>query len=442
MENKTILSTLIACAGLSLPLASYAGSFQILEQSPAQLGKSFAGTASDVSDATSVFFSPAGITQLDAPSFSVGGNAIAAEAKFKDSGSNTKGITSATDETGYVPNLYLVTPISEEIAFGLGVNAPFGLASRYDNAWMGRYLATNSELEVVNLGAVLAVQINRHWSLGMGVDYQRATVTLESQVDSTLGINPSPTTDSSAIITGEDSDVSANVSFYFAPSESTSLGLVWRQGASFDMRGAARFSLNPMCSPGAGYPVGQGPAITSGTLCAGSLAALAGDVEAKVQLPSIVTLSISQQLTQHWQIHGDIAWTEWSKIQTVNIINSNNQRSVNQLQLHYDDSLRYSLGFSHSSNSPWIWRFGIGFDKAPQTAAEFTNPRIPDQDRIGLSAGFNYAFSTDVSMDVGYSYLKVDSIAIDNRDKVTGHHLRGTFAANVHLLGVQANWKF
>lgn len=442
MENKTILSTLIAAACLSMPLVSYAGSFQILEQSPAHLGKAFAGTASDISDASSVFFNPAAITQLDGSLLSLGGNAIFTKAEFNDQGSNTKGITSATDETGYVPNIYLVTPISDEIAFGLGVNAPYGLSSRYDNAWMGRYLATNSELEVLNVGAVLAVEINKQWSLGVGADYQRAKVTLESRVDSTLGINPSPATDSSAVIKGDDSDVSANLSLYFRPSENTSLGLVWRQNGSFDLQGSASFSLNPICSPGAGYPTGAAPAPTTGTLCAGSLAALRGDAHAKVQLPASLTLSLSQQLTQHWRLHSDIAWTEWSNIQTVDIINSGNQRSINQLHLQYDDSLRYALGLTHSSSSPWIWRFGIAFDEAPQTAAEFVSPRIPDQDRIWFSAGFNYALSSALSIDAGYAYIKVDSIAIDNRDKVTGHHLKGNFDADVNIVGVQANWKF
>ena len=53
----TLFSTSALLFSLMLiPATTFAASFQILEQSPAHLGKAFAGTASDVSDASNVFF--------------------------------------------------------------------------------------------------------------------------------------------------------------------------------------------------------------------------------------------------------------------------------------------------------------------------------------------------------------------------------------------------
>jgi len=186
------------------PLPTLAASFQILEQSPAHLGKAFAGTASDIADASSVFFNPAGIVELDQPTFTLGANAIFTQAEFNNENSNTNGVAGKTDEIGYVPNIYYVHPLSERLSFGLGINAPYGLASDYEDDWYGRYLATHSELEVANFNAVVAYTLTDKLSLGLGVNYQRADVTLESQFDSTLGINPSPATDSSAKIQGDD----------------------------------------------------------------------------------------------------------------------------------------------------------------------------------------------------------------------------------------------
>lgn len=424
------------------PTVAFASSFQILEQSPAHLGKAFAGTASDVIDGSSVFFNPASIVELTAPTVTVAGNAIFTQSTFRDSNSNTNGSAGKTDEVGYVPNIYYVHPVSERLSLGVGVNAPYGLASDYADDWHGRYLATFSELQIVNVNAVAGIQLTDMLSLGLGINYQRAEVTLESQFDSTLGVAPRPETDSSAKITGDDDSFAADISLYYVPTDKTSLGLLWRQGAKFDLKGDARFSLNSLCSSNAGFPTGAPPAPTTGTICAASLAAVAGEAKAHFQLPDTLTFSASHQLTDYWSIHGDIAWTEWSNIQTIDVINSANDLSISTLELHYKDTMRYALGFSHKSNCPWSWRVGIAFDEAPQTDPTLLNPRIPDQDRIWFSAGFNYEFSSSTSFDLGYSYIKVEKASLSNTDSQTGHHVEGSFDADVNIIGAQANWKF
>lgn len=424
------------------PLPTLAASFQILEQSPAHLGKAFAGTASDIADASSVFFNPAGIVDLDQPTFTLGANAIFTQAEFNNENSNTNGVAGKTDEIGYVPNIYYVHPLSERLSFGLGINAPYGLASDYEDDWYGRYLATHSELEVANFNAVVAYALTDKLSLGLGVNYQRADVTLESQFDSTLGINPSPATDSSAKIQGDDDGFAADVSLYYAPTERTSFGLIWRQGGEFDLKGDASFALNPLCSPGAGFPTGTPPAPTTGTICAVALNAVAGDAEARVHLPDTITLSSSHQLSDYWWIHGDIAWTQWSNIQSIDVMNSSNGLIINTLELNYSNTMRYALGFTHDSDCPWSWRFGIAFDEAPQTDPALVNPRIPDQDRIWFSAGFNYEFSPATSVDFGYTYIQVEDASINNTNSQTGHHVEGNFDADVNIVGVQANFTF
>lgn len=433
---------LFTSIGLMLPAFANAASFQILEQSPAFLGQAFAGTASDPKDASSVFFNPASLTELGKSSFTLGANAIFTRAEFNNTNSTTNGVPGKTSETGYVPNIYWVQPINERFTFGLGINAPYGLASEYDDDWMGRYLATRSELEIVNVNAVVAIELNEQWSLGLGLNYQTADVTLKSQVDSTLGVNPQPATDSSARIRGDDDDIVADASLFFKPTDRTSFGLIWRQGGEFDLEGDASFTLNALCSPGAGYPTGAPPAPTTGTICAATLNNLAGDAKASVELPDTVTFSMSHRFSDYWWVHTDIAWTQWSSISTIDVINAGNNLLINQLELEYDDSMRYALGFSYKSDCPWSWRFGIAYDEAPQTNPVLVNPRIPDADRLWLTGGFNYRFSDSFSMDVGYAYIKVDDASISNVNPQNGRRVEGNFDASVNIVGVQANWMF
>lgn len=435
-------SLLALAISATLPSAAFASSFQILEQGPSQLGTAFAGTASNINDASTVFFNPAGMSQLNERNLTIGGNVIFTESTFNDDGSNTGGISGKTDETGFVPNLYYVTPINERLTFGFGLNAPFGLASSYDDDWMGRYMATYSELAIANVNATFAYELTDRLSVGLGLNYQRAEVTLESKVDSTLGVNPDPATDSSAKIEGDDDDIVADVSVFFQPSDSTNLGLVWRQGGSFSLKGDASFALNETCSPGAGFPTGAPPAPTTGTICAVTLTTLAGDAKANVELPDTLTFSASHQLNNEWAIHGDIAWTQWSSISTIDVVNTENDVTVDQLELLYGDTVRYALGVTYKNGSPWTWRAGIAMDEAPQKNPTLINPRIPDQDRTWLSAGFNYAFAENMSMDVGFAHLLIDDASIDNTDMQTGHSVQGSFDANVNIVGIQANWMF
>ena len=76
MHVVLLKKSLLAVAILFTATPALASSFQILEQSPAQLGTAFAGTASNINDATTVFFNPAGMSQIENQQISVAGNFI------------------------------------------------------------------------------------------------------------------------------------------------------------------------------------------------------------------------------------------------------------------------------------------------------------------------------------------------------------------------------
>lgn len=411
-----------------------AASFQILEQSPAQLGKAFAGSASDVQDATTVFFNPAAMTQLEGNSISGGLNFIQAQSEFTDTGSNTNGQSGETDELATVPNLYSVTQLNDRWFLGLGVNAPFGLSSSFASDWHGRYLATDSDLEVLNVNATMAYQVNQQWSFGVGLNYQRAEVILANRIDSTFGAAPNPATDSGVEITGDDTDFVADLSVHWQPSEPLAIGLVWRQGGSFDLSGYADFTLSDAC-------------VNAIPGCAAGLGALEGDVAASVDLPDTLTLSGSYQLNSEWGVHADIAHTRWSSIESVDIVNSENNMMLDSLELRYDDTQRISLGATYSPQEQWQWRVGLAFDDAPQTDPTYVTPRIPDADRTWLSAGFNYQWSEQLSIDAAYAHIFVDDGSINSVTPTDAPGAEdsvvvGSFDSSVNIVGVQLNWRY
>jgi long-chain fatty acid transport protein len=455
MKSLNGFGIAVAAAGMIGFVATDAdgASFQILEQSTSRLGTAFAGTASIADDASTVFFNPAGMTQLDTAEISLAGHLVLVESDFQDTGSRAadgtqlqrplSGPGGRTDELGFIPNFYYVQPLTERWRFGLGISAPFALSSDYGEEWIGRYHATRSEITVLNVNPSLAFAVSESLSLGFGLSYQYAETSLENEVDSFSACAAAPgsapqgcllahggpgnrASDSSIEIEGDDQAVVADLSVHWRPTDKTRLGLIWRQGADFTLEGDAEFNRSASCA--------------SDPFCSGSLQALEGDVEADVELPDTVTLSASHRFDSGWQLHGDVAWTEWSSIQEVAVVNTGNGRPVSTLDLQYDDTVRYAIGASFKPEGRWTWRFGFAFDEAPQTDQELVTARIPDQDRFWVSAGFNYAFSEDASVDVGYAYLDVDNNQIDKVEQ--GNRLAGEFDAHADIFGVQANWRF
>ena len=453
MKTTTIRRSalLVACAA-ALPAPAGASSFQILEQSPARIGTAFAGTASAAEDASTVFFNPAGMARLEGAQFSLGGNLIVVESTFDNEGSTAgtgsglerplAGNEDETDQPGFVPNLYYTRPINDRWTFGIGVNAPFGLASDYSDDWQGRYHATESELQVLNINPTFAYAVNDTLSLGFGLNYQYADTTLENEVDSfnacrgagggtgtcaaAHGGPGNRSADSSSEIEGDDDDIVADLSLHWQPTKRTAIGVTWRQGAEFDLEGDADFNRSASCA--------QDP------FCSGALGALDGDIEATAELPDTLTLSASHQVNDRWTIHGDLAWTEWSSLQSISIDNTENGENVETLELEYDDTVRVALGTTYRPGGPWTWRGGVALDEAPQEDAEFITPRIPDADRAWVSGGFNYAWGEDLSIDVGYAHLFVDDVSINKTEQ--GNTLKGEFEASVDIFTVQANWRF
>lgn len=451
-SHSTRLAALGASIGVLVSPACLASGFQILEQSTSRLGTAFAGTASIADDATTAFFNPAGMANLDKAQVSVSGNLIAVESEFSDRGSLAApgtplqrpipGSPGTSDKPGVAGGLYVVQPWADRWTFGLGVSAPFGLISDFGPETKVRYHATRSELTIINVNPSVAFEVNDALSLGLGLNYQHADVKLDNAVDSFAvcvgaggavpgcaaahGGPANVSADSMSNIDGDDEAIAADLSLYWQPDGRTSVGLVWRQGVEFEFDGSASFARSESCA--------------ADPFCSGALRALQGPIRAEATMPDTITASISRRISNRWTVHGDLAWTEWSALQRVEITNTDNGREISALELNYDDTLRAALGATFDATRYLQWRFGFAFDDAPQEDPRFVTPRIPDADRVWVGAGLNYQFGPDASMDVGYAHLFVDESSIDSVEQAS--RLIGRFDNTADILGVQFNWRY
>jgi long-chain fatty acid transport protein len=71
----------------------------------------------------------------------------------------------------------------EGMTIGASVGAPFGLKTEYEPGWVGRYRALTSDVKVVDLTLSVAFKATDGVSIGAGLIYERADVTLSKAID-------------------------------------------------------------------------------------------------------------------------------------------------------------------------------------------------------------------------------------------------------------------
>jgi long-chain fatty acid transport protein len=432
--------------------ASAAG-FGITEQSVSGLGNAFAGGSASAEDASTVFLNPAGMTRLQGTRFTAGLHYIMPSTKFSNQGSTINPLLGGAPLTGgnggdagvdaLVPNLYYVRDINERWKFGLGIGAPFGLSSSYDDDWVGRYHALDSELKTININPALAVKLNDQVSLGFGISAMYSEARLTNAVDfsagclgsaplatcGALGLTTPQGTDGEAEVQGDDWGFGFNIGLLWQATDATRIGAHYRSRTKHTLEGDADFVY-----PSAG-------AVTFAT---GAGLIDGADVTADLTTPDSFSVSIYHDINPQWAVMADYTWTNWSVFDELRI-EFDTGASDSVVTTDWNDTDRFSVGLNYRHNSAWLWRAGVAYDEGATPDAARRTPRVPDEDRTWLAVGFNYQPSDNMNIDVGYTHLWVDDARVQKQavgEDAGRGALRGEWDADVDIISAQVNWQF
>jgi long-chain fatty acid transport protein len=472
---------------------AYAGSFALNEQSVSGLGTAFAGGAASAEDSSTIFFNPAGIALLDHGELQAGAHALLPSAQFHNEGSRivAPGLFNGEPLTGgnsgnspvyhAIPNVYFSQPVFRgphygDLTVGVGLSVPFGLETDYSPGWVGRYFALRSKLSTFDIQPSIAYRLWDRLSLGASVDIQYASARLSQAVDygaiggqvlaSTFFPNvPLPFRaavanayansgfvpqgrDGVTELHGDDWSVGFTVGgvFEYLKGDDTSVfqdgrfGVSYRSGITHDIDGTAEFRGVPTLTA-AGLPAilqFPQPNALRNTFFTQS-------VKARLDLPEIYHFSVYQRFLRKFAVMGDINWTRWSRLQSLPITFSNPGTPGQALNLGYDDSRRYSVGFEWYATQNFTFRLGFAYDETPIKNDSFRDPRIPDNDRYTVAVGFQWRPIRNVAFDFGYNHLFVDDPTVNITDNIGGvpvHNLRGKFDASVDIVSASVTYSW
>ncbi|HET7370745.1 MAG TPA: outer membrane protein transport protein [Gammaproteobacteria bacterium] len=431
---------LVTGAVASLPGLAQAGGFSLLEQSARSLGRAHSGGAALVNDASSIFYNPAGLTQLTRPEFMGSLSYIDLQADFtKDYAIDAAGrpISGPEDgganKPGFVPALFFGAPINDRLAWGIGVYAPFGLNTDYPADWVGRYQAIYSGVAAVNLTPTVAYQVNDVWSVGLGIDVQYFSVKLTNNLDygaacfgaldpvtcQGLGLVPQGH-DGYFGVEGNDTAIGWNVGLH-ADFGSTLFGITYRSGIEHDIDGDVRFEAVP-------------------ALFAAQGLFQDGSATASIETPQQVSLSFAQKLNERWTISGDATWMGWNSFDAIRIDFENPKQDTIVQPEYWQNTWRYSIGVDWRYNDAWTLRGGLAYDETPIEDA-YRTPRLPGDTRKWLALGATWHLG-DMDLDIGYAHLFVgDDIPIDEVG-MTGDHLVGSYEVATDIWSIGLRYAF
>ena len=66
---------------------------------------------------------------------------------------------------------------------GLGMFLPFGLSTKYDSTWVGRYHAVKSDLFTIDINPSMAYRVTEKFSVGAGINAQYLKAELSNAID-------------------------------------------------------------------------------------------------------------------------------------------------------------------------------------------------------------------------------------------------------------------
>ncbi len=402
-----LTAAMAACAQVA-----QAGGFMLMEQTAAGLGRANAGAGVFGDDASAAWFNPAGMTLLTGKRFQVGTALGAVDGKFEATNGTTD---NASDGIVPIPFMHATFQLTDRIWFGLSVDVPFGMQTKYNDNFVGRNRGISAKVQTIDINPSLAFKVNDAISLGVGVSAQYGSVEL---------VNGIAGTGLSSKVKGSDIAWGANAGVMFVPTENTRFGLAWRSAVSHDLDGHLNAYTN------------------TGTATAPNLVATRTDSTVKFKTPQTVILSGAWDINEKWTVAGTFRWSDWSTFVDLPVYSRATGTRIAATQENWKDCYLFSVGADYRYNDEWTFRAGTAYETSTIRESKYRMTTVPDSARWWLSLGAGWKPNKEWQVDVGYLFMHgLGHSRITEKstsDTTIGKYKR----MNVHMLAVQAMYSF
>ena len=164
-----------------------------------------------------------------------------------------------------------------------------------------------------------------------------------------------------------------------------------------------------------------------------------GKFSATLPLPATATLGIAFRPSEKLLLSVEGSFVQWSEYESLDFDFENNTASLEDSEnpRNYEDAIIVRVGGQYSYSSKLDLRVGAYYDQSP-IQDDFFNPETPNTDNIGLTAGFTFNASDNLSIDV--SYLQI--IGLERESEYEPANFGGKYKASSSIPGIGVNYKF
>jgi long-chain fatty acid transport protein len=385
----------------------FAGGFQINEHGSKAMGLGGAYTAV-VDDASAVYWNSAAMSFMEGTNFILGTALIGPSTIFR-------GVTpsinksSMTRQVFYVPHFFITHKISESFSVGLGASVPFGLGTIWDDDWLGRYLAVETELTTIGVPLVISWKIADNFSISAGGSYHHASVLIK-QAAST-----GPFEDAFVSLEGDESSAFGyNFSFLWKPLDVLSIGASFKSEVDFSLEGTAE---------------SIGPDQLAGLLPA-------GDISAELTTPLNIQGGIGLQLSERILLSADFQYVGWSSYDTLAVDFKDAAFEDLAEPRLYEDTYLIRFGAQYELSEDLTLLGGVYYDKNPVDPNNLS-PSLPDSDRLGFSIGVDAQLTENFGVSGSYLFIRSSELTVTNSTQEYtpgGAKFNGTYNSLANLL--------
>lgn len=425
---KNLMALAVGAALGGMVSSAMGSGFAIGTQSGSGTGNAFAGGAAAADDASVAWYNPAAMTLIPGKQVAGALHIVSPSFKYTDQGSTGAFAAPGTGDGGnggdltFIPNGFFTWAYSPKLSFGLALNAPFGLATEYDDGWRGQRTALLSEIKSVNINPSVGYKVSDTVSIGGGLNVQK----LDAELTNFVGTLPGPLPLGTQKLEADDVGFGFNLGILVQATPSTRFGAHYRSKIKYELEGKQTFSD------------------------AGGAVANAG-VTADLEVPDSFSLSIFHVLNAQWDLMADATWTGWDKLQTLTATRTTASAlggvgsTAAALPFNWDNSWRYSVGANYRWSNQTKLRFGVAFDATPTNDVDRT-ARLPDEDRTWVAFGIQWKPSKTSILDVGYAHEFIKDAKISSGAPPLApcppNCLTGEFKSYVDILSIQYSMSF
>ena len=371
----------------------------------ADIGPAFTGISAAANDATSTFWSPAGITRLKQPELLVQGLLVRAESRFGVDQSNVSGGDADTDNKNLlVPAVYYVHPVNDRFSMGASLTVPSGMGFDYGKDWSGRYYTEESDLTFVSLAGTLGYRLSEQWSVGGG------PIMLYTDSLTKARINNIGDGRKDGRIKLEEDGVGFGwqLGLLYEISNTARVGATYRSEIDPDLSGKPKFN-------------GEGPLLKAGLK---ALGVLDKHIDVDFKVPEMAQLGYYQEFMDKWSFTLDGMWINTSAFGINHVSVSGNKVS---LKGNFKDAWMFTAGVKYRYRPDLAFSVGALHVSSPAT----DNKRIIalPLDRVNaFGAGVEWHWK-DLLIHTNLNYADLGDGNLEQNGALTGR-VKGSFNHN------------